>query len=149
MMTLIRACALAVALPIAFGAAACPGCDPPPVTPPDAAVGGIRVDVDGGEATLTLVGMSAAVRALQVDVDVAGGVARGFVALAGHDVAEAGLDDNGAARFTAVLSDTRRLPIGAGAVARIVVDAGASVSLTNAFVVDDAGQKRALRLVVP
>lgn len=120
----------------------------PEVTPPDPkAVGSVRVDVASGSATLVLVDLQEALTAFQVDVDVTGGTAEGIFGLANHDIVEAGLDVP-KSRFTAVVSDTRRLPLNNGALARIAVGEGASLTLKNAFGVDQSGKKRSLTVVV-
>lgn len=136
-----------------LGAPSC-SCDPPQEDPPVAdAVGGVRVDVAAGAATLVLTDLDEPLRALQVDVAVDGGTATAFLGLADHDLVEAGLgaDDGGPAdRFTAVVGDTRRLPINDGPVGRIALsDDGATVTLSKAFGIDQQGQKRPLTVVAP
>ena len=126
------------------------GCDcGAPVDPPDVvpAVGTINVAVDGATATLSVSGLQRSLRSLQVDVDVKGGRASAIAAAAGHNLIEGGLlpaDGGPRDRFTAVVADTRRLPINNGAVARITVDAGATVGLKAAVAIDDTGARRIL-----
>jgi hypothetical protein len=138
----------------ALSAPAC-SCDPPPPDPPpDDSVGTIRVVVDGATAELSLAGLVAPLRALQVDVAVDGGRASDASAVGPWNVVEAGLqasaDNPGGGpkdRLTLVLADTRRLPVTDGPVARLVIDAGATVSLAQAFAVDAEGKKRPLTVV--
>jgi hypothetical protein len=133
-------------------------CDPPPDDPPaDGAIGSVRADAADGAVTLVLVGLDAPLSAFQVDVVVDGGTATQFLSLADHDIAEAGLvasaanpDGGPKARFTAVVADTRRLPLNSGPLARIALDDDdARVTLTNAFGVDQRGKKRALSVAAP
>ncbi|MBM4283393.1 MAG: hypothetical protein FJ137_22500 [Deltaproteobacteria bacterium] len=130
-------------------------CDPPPPDRPARdAVGDLRVVVDGATAELSLSGLLAPLRALQVDIAVEGGRASAVTAVGPWNVVEAGLqasaENPGGGpkdRFTLVLADTRRLPVADGAVARLVIDANATVSLTQAFAVDAEGKKRPLTVV--
>ena len=124
----------------------CPSCeavdDPPAQTP----AGALSVVVSGETATLIVSGVAGSLRAVQVDVVVAGGQASAVDGL-GHDLVEAGLAaENGGPKssFTVVVADTRRLPVNNGGVARLTIDDGATVTLSNAFAIDAAGAKRAL-----
>ena len=132
------------------------GCPPPPEPPPSGgdAVGSIRVDVAGAEATVVLAELEAPLRALEVDVRVSGGVASAARAIGPYDLVEAGLQagpTNPAGgprdRFTLVVADTRRLPINDGPCARLTVDAGADVTLLAARAVDANGRKRPVTVV--
>ena len=128
-------------------------CDPPPDEPPPVApVGSVRVDVVGGGATLVLVGLEQPLRAFEVDVVVGGGTATAFTAIADHDVVEAALrpEDGGPrGRFTVVVADTRRLPITNGPLGVLSIDNGATVALSGAIAVDQAGNKRSVTVVTP
>lgn len=140
--------ALFLVTSLLLSVAGCTGCEPPVVDePPPGPIGSLRLEAENGSATLVLVGLEQPLRALQVDVDVAGGVATAFLPLADHDIVEAGLGDGPAARFTAVVGDTRKLPLNSGPLARLTVDEGATVTLTAAFGVDQSGKKRALTVV--
>lgn len=129
----------------------CVSCDPPPDPPPvETPVGSVRLDTATGSATLVLVGLEQPLTAFQVDVVVDGGSASAFLAIADHDIVEAGLaaEDGGPkSRFTAVVSDTRRLPLNSGNLARLTLDEGATVTLSNALGIDQQGKKRALKVV--
>lgn len=127
---------------------------PPPTPPADDAVGSIDVGVTGTTATLSVAELAAPLRALQVDVVVSGGKASSATGAGPWDIVEAGLvastanpDGGPKDRFTLVVADTRRLPINDGALARLVIDAGARVTLSNAVAVDAAGNKRPLKVV--
>jgi hypothetical protein len=129
-------------------------CDPPPPDVPLRAAGSVDVDVSGTTATLTVSSLDAPLRTLQVDVAVDGGKASSATGIGPWNVVQAGLaasPENPAGgpkeRFTLVVADTRRLPIGDGALARIVVDDGAKVTLSNAVAVDANGTKRLLLVV--
>ncbi|MDP2345359.1 MAG: hypothetical protein Q8O67_30725 [Deltaproteobacteria bacterium] len=126
-------------------------CDPPIEDPPAVQpVGSVRVDVDGAGATLVLVGLEQPLRAFEVDVSVQGGRASALVAIADHDVVEAGLrpEDGGPKdRFTVVVGDTRRVPIVNGALAVLSLDGGATVVLSGAAGIDQSGKKRSLTVV--
>lgn len=136
---------LALLASLSFGGCECtPPVDPPVVVP---AVGTISVVVDGATATLSVSGLQRSLRSVQVDVDVAGGRATAIDPRAGHDLVEGGLlpaDGGPRERFTAVIADTRRLPINNGAIARITIDAGATVTLKNALAIDEVGDRRTL-----
>ncbi len=119
-------------------------CGPVDEPPNENAFGFIRVNVSNDTATLTLSQLRRPLRSLQVDVDVSGGRASAFSATGAHNLVEAGLDDGPKAQLTAVVADTRRLPIFDGAFARITVDAGADVTLRNAVAVDDTGAKQTI-----
>jgi len=124
----------------------CTSCET--IDPPDqpAAAGALTVVVAGGTATLNLSGVAGSLRSLQVDVVVAAGQASAIDGL-GHDLVEAGLGaENGGPKssFTVVVADTRRLPVNNGGVARLTIDDGATVTLSNAIAVDAAGNKRVL-----
>jgi hypothetical protein len=138
-----RVVGLVVAALLLQSCASCEQIDPEPDTP---AVGRIDASVDGTTATLTVSGVAGSLRSVQVDVAVAGGTAQS-VAGVGHDLVEAGLGaDQGGPKssFTVVVADTRRLPVNNGAVARLTVDAGASLTLSNAVVVDSTGARHTL-----
>jgi hypothetical protein len=127
---------------------------PPPEPPPDDAVGSIDVVVDGTSATLSLSGLDAPLRALQVDVVVGEGRASSVTAIGPWDVVEAGLTASptnpiGGPKdhFTLVVADTRRLPVNDGPLARLVIDDGAKVKLANAVAVDADGEKRSVTVV--
>jgi hypothetical protein len=130
-------------------------CDPPVEPPPDQdPVGRIAVDVDGETATVSLTGLSAPLRALQVGVFVNHGQAKNAVGAGPWNVVEAGLvasaeNPTGGPKdlFTLVVADTRRLSIGDGAVAVLTVDSGATVALENAVAVDVDGAERPLTVV--
>lgn len=143
-----RSVVVAAACAAALTLSSCTGCEPPVVDdPPAGPVGSVRLEQENGSATLVLVGLEQPLRAFQVDVDVKDGVATAFLPLADHDLVEAGLADAPAARFTAVVADTRKLPLNSGPLARLTVDEGATVTLTAAFGVDQTGKKRALTVV--
>jgi hypothetical protein len=134
---------------------ACPR-DPPPPPPVTDAVGSIRVDVAGALATVSLAGLQAPLRALEVDVQVSGGRATAARAAGAHDLVEAGLVASAANpgggprdRFTLVVADTRRLPLNDGACAQLTLDDGATVALRSAVAVDVNGRKRPLTVVSP
>jgi hypothetical protein len=134
---------LVVAALLLQSCTSCEQIDPEPDTP---AIGRIDASVDGTTATLTVSGVAGSLRSVQVDVAVAGGTAQS-VASVGHDLVEAGLGaDQGGPKssFTVVVADTRRLPVNNGAVARLTVDAGASLTLSNAIVVDSSGARHTL-----
>lgn len=110
--------------------------------------------VNGTTATLTLASLSAPLRAVQVDVSVSGGQARAASGVGPWDVVEAGLSATTANpgggpkdRFTLVVADTRRLPVNDGAFAQIVVDEGATVTLSHAVAVDANGTRRPITVV--
>jgi hypothetical protein len=88
---------------------------------------------------------------LQVDVVISGGRASAATGTGPWDVVEAGLAPSAANpdggprdRFTLVVADTRRLPVNDGGLARLVIDDGANVTLSNAFAVDATGVRRPL-----
>jgi hypothetical protein len=129
-------------------------CDPPPPDVPLRAAGSIEVAVSGTTATVTLSSLDAPLRTLQVDVAVDGGKATSATGIGPWNIVEAGLAASPANpaggpkdRFTLVVADTRRLPISDGALARLVVDDGAKVTLLNALAVDANGTQRPLLVV--
>lgn len=133
----------AALLSLLSGCTSCETVDPPVETP---AAGALSLVVNGATATLNLSGVAGSLRSLQVDVAVAGGQASAVDGL-GHDLVEAGLAaENGGPKssFTVVVADTRRLPVNNGGVARLTIDDGATIILSNAFAIDAAGNKRAL-----
>ena len=87
--------------------------------------------------------MAGSLRSVQVDVAVAGGTAQAITGV-GHDLVEAGLGEGQKSAFTVVVADTRRLPVNNGALARLTVDGGASLTLSNAVVVDSSGARHTL-----
>lgn len=136
-------CAASLTLALVSGCTSCDPVDPPVQTP---AVGALTVVSADGAATLNLSGVAGSLRSLQVDVAVSGGQASAVDGL-GHDLVEAGLAaENGGPKssFTVVVADTRLLPVNNGNVARLTVDTGATVSLSNAIAIDAAGVQRAL-----
>jgi hypothetical protein len=145
----LLALGLALGLAAALSTSSC-SCEGPPPPPPDGTVARITaVPVEGGfELRLTPV-ERALVRSLQVDVKLEGARALSAEALGRSDVIEAGLgvprDD-----FTVVVSDTRRLNLPTGGVARVTTDAPpSSIVLSRAIAVDDAGARRTVTVVVP
>ena len=127
---------------------------PPPEPPTDDVVGTIRVVVEGSSATLSVAGLEAPLRAVQVDVAVSNGKASSATGAGPWDVVEAGLgasstnpDGGPKDHFTLVVGDTRRLPVNDGPLARLAVDDGAAVTLSNAFAVDANGKKRTITVV--
>lgn len=125
------------------------GCDcvGPPTTTPPTPVGNIRSVVADDGVDLVLANLEQPLRALQVDVEVTGASATTLIAIGDYDLVEGGLDQPKAS-FTAVVSDTRRLPLHDGAVAHITLNGNGSVSLQNAAAVDADGNKRPLTVVV-
>lgn len=124
----------------------CASCEQTDPTPDVQAIGRIDASVDGSTATLTVSGVAGSLRSLQVDVAVTGGTAQAVDGV-GHDLVEAGLgaqQGGPKSNFTVVVADTRRLPVNNGAVARLTVDAGASLTLSNAVVVDSSGARHTL-----
>ena len=117
-------------------------CAPPPPSA-DAPVAQLSaVLLQDGGFELVLSSLQRPVRSLQVDVKLEGALATSVVALGGTDLVEAGLgapkDD-----FTLVVTDTRRLNLPAGAVARISAGVELStVTLSRALAVDDSGALR-------
>ena len=136
----------ALLLAAAFGACTCGQPEPEPGPGP---AGRVSVDVDGATATISVAGLARSLRSFQVDVEVSGGRASAFTAVGAHDLLEAGLAGGGKDAFTAVVADTRRLPINNGAVARLTIDDGASVTLRNAVAVDDTGARQTLTVESP
>ena len=144
---------LVAVLALLSAAAGCPdACTPP--NGPGTSAGTITTRAVEGGFELVLGAASAdpvAFTAVQVDVDL-GSAHASAIRSAGpvaHDVIEAGLADGARSTFTAVVSDTRRLPLVAGAIARIDADADAVPRLTNPIAVDDQGRKQTLTVVVP
>ena len=121
------------------------------VPPPDpgAPVGQVSANPVAGGFEIVLSGLERPVRSLQIDVKLSGAQATAASALGQFDVFEAGL---GAPKndFTVVLSDTRRLNLPSGAVARVDTDAVPSeIALSHALAVDDLGATRTVLVVVP
>lgn len=138
-----RVVGLVVAALLLQSCTSCEQTDPEPDAP---AIGRIDASVDGTTATLTVSGVAGSLRSVQVDVAVAGGTAQSIAGV-GHDLVEAGLGaEQGGPKssLTVVVADTRRLPVNNGAVARLTVDAGASLTLSNAVVVDSSGARHTL-----
>ena len=132
---------------VAVGACECVAGPPP--TPSDA-VGAITTRAVAGGFEIVLDDLKQPVRAVQVDVALEGARATAIAAAGdvAHDVLEAGLDQPSSS-FTAVVSDTRRLPLVEGAIAKIETDAAGTPRLSSAVAVDDDGRRRPLTLVVP
>jgi hypothetical protein len=143
-LSLMAACALLVAS--SLSSCTCGGPEPEPQ--PDA-IGRIGVSVDGPTATIRLTGLSRSLRSLQVDVDVADGQASAIAATGAWDLVEAGLGDGPRAAFTAVVADTRRLPINNGDILQITMDVGARIRLRNAIAIDDVGNRQILDVETP
>lgn len=124
-------------------------CGAPPPPNPGAPVGQVSANpVDGG-FELVLSGLERPVRSLQVDIKLTGAQATAASALGQNDVFEAGLSAP-KNDFTVVLSDTRRLNLPSGAVARVDTDAAPSeIALSRALAVDDLGATRTVLVVVP
>lgn len=145
--TAARRALLAASL-IAFAASSCECPGPPPQAGDP--VGGVATRAVEGGFEIVLEDLKQPVRAVQVDVDL-GAVRATSIRAAGavaHDVVEAGLDAPKSS-FTAVVSDTRRLPLGDGAIAFVETDGAASPRLSSAVAVDDDGDRRTLSVVVP
>lgn len=136
------------ALLIATAFAACT-CGQPEPEPTPEAIGRVAVVVDGTTATISVAGLPRSLRSFQVDVTVGGGRASAISAVGAHDLLEAGLTDGPKDAFTAVVADSRRLPINNGAVARLTIDDGATVTLRNVVAVDDAGARQTLTVESP
>jgi len=142
----MRALLSSLLLPALAALALSPACTcggPPDVDPP-APFGTVTAVVSDGTATISLSRTQRALRSLQVDVSVVGGRASALTAVSSHDIVEGGLADGPKDSLTAVIADTRRLPLVDGPVLRLAVDDGATVTLRNAFGVDDAGEKQTL-----
>jgi hypothetical protein len=106
--------------------------------------GRIEVAVDGATATLSLVGLSTALRSVQVDVEIEGGQASALVGARAWDLVEAGLTEAPRSSFTVVIADTRRLPIDNGPLAVVTLTEGSRVSLRNALAIDERGARHTL-----
>ena len=143
-LSLIASCALLVATTLS--SCTCGGPEPEPQ--PDA-IGRIGVSVDGPTATITLTGLPRSLRTVQVDVDVADGRASAMTGAGAWDLVEAGLADGPKSTFTAVIADTRRLPINNGDLFRLTIDVGARIRLRNAIAIDDVGGRQALTVETP
>lgn len=124
-------------------------CGQPEPEPQPESAGRLAVVVDGTTATISVSGLQRSLRSFQADVEVTGGQASAIAAVGAHDLVEAGLGDGAKAAFTAVVADTRRLPINNGAVLRLTIDNGARVSLRNGIAVDDTGSRRTLDVEAP
>jgi hypothetical protein len=143
-LSLLPLCALLVTT--MFASCTCGGPEPEPQ--PDA-IGRIGVSVDGPTATVTLSGLSRSLRSVQVDVDVADGQASAIAGVGAWDLVEAGLGSGPKAAFTAVVADTRRLPINNGELFRVTIDVGARIRLRNAIAIDDVGTRQVLTVETP
>ena len=132
-----------LALPLTVGACSCEGVpdDPPVEVDP---VGTLRVVHNGTTATLVVTGLRAPLRMFQADVAVSGGNASAIAPVLDHDLLEGGFADGPRAAFTAVVADSRRLPINNGNIATITVDDGARLSLSKAIAVDANGVRQTL-----
>lgn len=143
----VRSLSLGSLLLLSFSACRCGGPGGEDGGPSGAGVVVARA-VEGG-FELSLEGLDAPLRALQVEVSLRGTRAT-RLAPAGeveHDVLEAGLDEP-KAELIAVIADTRRLLLTEGAVARIETEGGGEISLGEALAVDDEGRRRALAVEV-
>lgn len=123
------------------------GGGPPP--DPGAPVGQVSASPIEGGFQIVLSGLERPLRSLQVDVRLTGATATAASAEGGADVLEAGLaapkND-----FTLVVSDTRRLNLPLGAVARVDTDvAPETITLSRALAIDDSGAQRTVLVVVP
>lgn len=124
------------------------GCEcTPPATDGGVADGG-RVfarAVEGGGLEIVLDDLPTPLRTLQVDIALTGGEATDVVSAGAvaFNILEAALDAP-RADLTLVVADTRRLPLNNGAIARLVTSGDAEATLTNAFAVDDDGERRTL-----
>jgi hypothetical protein len=116
-------------------------CGGPPDVEPELPFAVVTAAVRGDTATISLTRAQRPLRSLQVDVSVAGGRASAIAAVASHDIVEGGLADGPKNELTAVIADTRRLPLVDGPVLRLTVDDGARVALRNAVAVDDQGAR--------
>jgi hypothetical protein len=122
-------------------------CEIGPPPPDEIPVAQISTVVSDGGFDLVLANLERPVRALQVDVQLGGANATAARQLNGADVVEAALS-NPKNDFTVVVSDTRRLNLPPGAVVHVDTDASpSSITLTNAFAVDDLGAKRVVEVV--
>lgn len=129
-----------------FAGCTCGGPEPEPQ--PDA-IGRLVASVDGQTATVRLAGLSRSLRSVQVDIDVADGQASAIIGAGAWDVVEGGLGDGPKAAITAVVADTRRLPINNGELFRLTIDVGARVRLRNAIAIDDVGARQVLSVETP
>lgn len=143
-LSLIASCALLAAT--ILSSCTCGGPEP---EPQPAAIGRIGVSVDGPTATVQLSGLSRSLRSLQVDIDVADGRASAVAPTGAWDLVEAGLADGPKAAFTAVVTDSRRLPINNGDILQVTMDVGARIRLRNAIAIDDVGARQTLAVETP
>ena len=146
-----RATVLVQRLLILGGLLAASSCTCGEAPPPDqgAPVGQVSVEPVEGGFQIVLSGLERPVRSLQVDVKLTGAQATAASAIGGSDVLEAGLSAP-KNDLTVVVSDTRRLNLPSGAVARVDTDAAPSaITLSRARAVDDLGATRTVLVVVP
>jgi hypothetical protein len=134
-----------------------PACDTCGGGTPDAGVSdgagavAIRQPLGDGTLEVRLVDLERPLRAMSMLVTLGGALATS-VEPAGevrHDVVEAALDAPRSG-FTLVVSDSRRLPLTEGAIARIATDGPAStVTLENIEAIDVDGNRVTLEVEVP
>jgi hypothetical protein len=143
----LRAIAARFLLLSVLGAGACQ-CGTPPPPPSSSTIGQLTAKKIEGGFELDLANLDRPVRALQVDVKLAGGVhATKAEAIGGSDVLEAGLDQP-KDDFTVVVSDTRRLNVPEGGVVKVTTDkAPSTITLSRALAVDDGGARRQILVV--
>ncbi|MFZ9888923.1 MAG: hypothetical protein ACO3JL_15610 [Myxococcota bacterium] len=117
-------------------------CTPSPQLGDSEESGRIEAVVNEGGVDIVLASLATPLRTLQVDVDLAGGVATSVLP-AGDisvNVLEAGLTSP-RSTLTLVVADTRRLPLANGTVARLVTDGGVTATLTRAIAGNDDGER--------
>ena len=124
---------------LAFASACGDGCDPPPPNPPGTVGTVIARPVTGGfEVVLTQ--LDAPIRALSVGVAIDGGEATQVESSGAfaHDLVRADLATP-KSNFILLVSDTRRVRLTDGAVARVDVNGPGAVTLSDAKGVDENG----------
>ena len=120
-------------------------------TPDGAGAIAIRQPLADGTLEVRLTNLAVPLRALQMRVTLGGALATGLEPAGDvrHDIVEGALDGPRSG-FTLVVSDSRRLPLTNGAVARIATDGPAStITLEDIEAIDVDGQRVELEVEVP
>jgi hypothetical protein len=134
-----------------------PACDTCGTGTPDGGVVGgagavaIRQPLGDGTLEVRLVDLARPLRAMSMEVTLGGALATSVEAAGEvrHDVIEAALDGPRSG-FTLVVSDSRRLPLTDGAIARIATDGPAStITLESIEAIDVDGNRVTLEVEAP